>query len=181
MWSPDRLSRRGVLRLAAALAAPAALAGPLAGCGFRPMLAEEAGGDRLRGRVSVDAPTGRNGYALRDALERRFGRPAGAAEWALQASLRYDSEGLAITTDSSITRYVLRGTSDWVLTGPDGQVAFQGTVESMSAYSADASLYASRSAQRDAERRVAEDLGERIALRIQAAIASGEGPAALGG
>jgi LPS-assembly lipoprotein len=54
----------------------------------------------------------------------------------------------------------------------------QGEVKSLTAYSATASLFATRAAERDAERRIAVDLAERIAVRV-AAMEDGLGLAAL--
>jgi LPS-assembly lipoprotein len=164
-----KLSRRALL---AALPVAA-----LSACGFKPMHGDGAGGDALDGLVAVDAPSGRNGFALREALERRLGRAGPNPRWELVASLDLNESGLAITEDSSTTRYVMRGTSSWVLRDLDGEEALSGKVESMSAYSATGSLYATRSARRDAQRRVAMDLGERIALRLAAATADGRGDA----
>ena len=161
MWSPDRRALLAGLGLAA-----------LSGCGFRPVHGD-GGGDALRGRVALDLPPGRVGHALREALERRLGRAGPGADWTLAVTMGFDSEGVAITSDSAITRYVLRGEAPWTLTGPEGP-ALDGRARSMSAHSADGSLYASRAAARDAEERVAADLGERIAARIAVALASGE-------
>lgn len=170
MSSPEaKLSRRALLA-----ALPVAT---LAACGFKPMHGDGAGGDALDGLVAVDTPAGRNGFALREALERRLGRGGDGARWRLVAKLDLSQSGLAITEDSSTTRYVMRGVSDWTLLDKDGETALSGQVETMSAYSATGSLYATRSARRAAQRRVSMDLGERIATRLAAALADGRGDA----
>ena len=154
----------------------------LGGCGFRPMLGEGAGGDALDGIVAIQTPEGRNGFALREALEKRLGRAGPGAPWRLTTTLALTESGTAITADASITRYVLRGESNWALSGAGsgvgGEAALSGQVQSMSAYSATGSLYATRTARRAAQRRVAEDLGQRIAIRLAAALADGRGAAA---
>lgn len=155
----------------ALLAALGAAALAASGCGFQPVHGG-GGGDALDGQVVFSTPSGRVGHALRDALERRLGLPGAGAEWRLETSIMWEREGLAITADSATTRYVLRGEAPWVLTGP-GEARIAGRALSMSAYSADGSLYASRAAARDAEARVAADLGERIATQVAAALASG--------
>lgn len=170
MSSPEfKLSRRALL---AALPVAA-----LSACGFKPMHGDGAGGDALDGLVAVDTPEGRNGFALREALERRLGRAGDAAPWRLVTTLTLTESGLAITEDSSTTRYVLRGVSNWTLRDAAGEEALSGQVETMSAYSATGSLYATRSARRAAQRRVSMDLGERIATRLAAALADGRGDA----
>lgn len=176
MWSPDRLSRRALLRGAALLGGGALVSA----CGFRPMHGEGSTADALNRQIRFSVPPGRLGHALRESLERRFGRAGVSAPWRLEATLDLEEEGLAITQDASITRYVLRGDSAWRVIGSDGTEALSGAAQSMSAYSADGSLYNSRAARRDAERRVAEDLGERIATQIAAALAVGRGPASGG-
>jgi LPS-assembly lipoprotein len=150
----------------------------LSACGFRPVHGDGAGGDAIDGIVAINTPDGRNGFALREALERRLGRAASGAPWTLDVTLTLTQSGLAIAEDSAITRYVLRGVSDWALKGADGEIALKGQVQSMSAYSATGSLYATRTARRAAQRRVAEDLGNRIATRLSAALADGRGAAA---
>lgn len=159
-------SRRGAL---AALAGAAALA--LSGCGFQPVHGA-GGGDALDGRVRLALPDGRLGHAMRDVLERRLGLPGPGADWRLTATLDLSREGLAITSDSAITRYVLRAEAPWKLEGPEGEV-LDGRARAMSAYSADGSLYASRAARRDAEARVAAELAERISTAVAARLASG--------
>lgn len=161
MWSPDR---RGFLALAGALA--------LAGCGFRPALREEGATRELIGLVSFDLPPGRLGYAMREPLRRRLGPPGSDLQWLLVTDLALDETGLAITPDSSITRYVVRGRSRWRLEGPPDQEPLEGVAESMSAYSATGSLYATRAARRDAEERVARALGNEILVSIMAELAA---------
>jgi len=169
MSSPEaKLTRRALL---------AALPLALAACGFKPMHGTGAGGDALDGLVAVKTPEGRNGFALREALERRLGRAKGDARWQLVATLSLSESGLAITEDSSTTRYVLRGLSNWTLLDSAGESQLSGQVETMSAYSATGSLYATRAARRAAQRRVSMDLGERIATRLAAALADGRGDA----
>lgn len=162
----------------ALLAALAGAALAASGCGFKPVHGS-GGGDALDGRVAVSTPAGRLGYVMREALERRLGRGGSGADWRLSARIDLAREGLAITEDSSITRYVLRAEAPWVLAGPGG-ARVTGTARSMSAYSADGSLYASRAAKRDAEARVAEDLGERIAAQLATALAAGKVAAGAG-
>lgn len=155
--------RRGILRASGAAALWA-----LAGCGYRPLY---GGGESVRSildRTSYSLPSGRLGFAMREALGRRLGSGADGGEYTLEANLIMEDSGLAITEDSSITRFLLEGRSRYSLTGPDGFAPLIGDVESVSAYSATGSLYATRTARRDAERRVASDLGVRIATAVAA-------------
>ncbi|MEO0679625.1 MAG: hypothetical protein AAF192_04325 [Pseudomonadota bacterium] len=162
-WS----DRRGVLRLATAALA----AGALNGCGFRPALGPDGERRALFGQTSLSVPRGRLGAALRDVLEARLGRAAPGAPWRLEADLRLEEQGLAITPDSSITRFVVRGRSVWTLDGPEGFGRRGGEARALSAYSATDSLFATREARRAAEERVAQELGERLADAASAALA----------
>ncbi len=128
----------------------------------------DSAASQIAGKVSIETPTDRVGYHMRKALERVLGRSSASADYLLIADIKLSDSGLAITEDSSITRYVVRGRSRYVMTGPEGMKPVSGFVESMSAYSATGSLYATRAAQRDAEERLAADLGDRIATRIAA-------------
>jgi len=165
MWSPDR---RRLLRLGAlALGASA-----LAGCGFRPMYGRGEAVADLYGAIAYRTPEGRLGWMLRETLQRRLGRPGEAPTHALEADIKLADTGLAITEDSAITRYVVRGVSRWTLTGPPGFKPLSGEVKSVSAYSATGSLFATRAARRGAEERVVRDLGERLATRVAGRLAA---------
>ncbi len=134
------------------------------------MYGEDSAAREVLGRVSIETPTDRAGYSMRQELERRLGRSNSGSDYLLVADLRLRDSGLAITEDSSITRFTLRGRSRYALTGPEGVPPISGFVDSMSAYSATGSLYATRAAKRDAEERVARDLAMRIADRVTGAL-----------
>ncbi len=163
MWCSEPKSRRGVTACCVA-----AFCVALAGCGFRPLHGEGSAAGAVLGEIAYETPTDRVGYHMRRMLERRLGRAPGDADYLLVADITLSDSGLAITEDSSITRYVVRGRSRYAMTGPEGFVPISGFVESVSAYSATGSLYATRAARRDAEERIAEDIGENIAIRVSA-------------
>lgn len=166
MWSPDR---RAFLRLTL-LGAGAAT---VAACGFTPALREGGGARSVNGATALKVPEGRLGFELRTALESRLGRTGADNAYLLTADLVMIQTGLVITQDSDTTRYVVRGRSLWTLDGPTGFKPQGGTVEAMSAYSATGSVYATRAARRDAEARVARELGERIWVEIAASLGAG--------
>jgi LPS-assembly lipoprotein len=163
MWCSEPQTRRVV-----ALCCAAAFCAALAGCGFRPLHGEDSAARAVAGDIAYETPTDRIGYHMRRMLERRLGRAPADAQYLLVADVSLNDSGLAITEDSSITRYVVRGRSRYAMTGPEGFVPVSGFVESISAYSATGSLYATRAARRRAEERIAEDMGERIATRVSA-------------
>ncbi|WP_118133244.1 LPS assembly lipoprotein LptE [Oceanicella sp. SM1341] len=163
-WSERPLGRRGLLLGLLALG----------GCGFRPMYGEGSPARELQGRIAIGEVTrgetpDRMTYAYRDQLRRRLGEPSGAARYRLDTRLRVTSIGLAIAEDNATTRYNLTGIATFSLIVPGtAEPVLTGTVDSYSAYSATGSVYATRIAARDAERRIAEDLAERVITRIAA-------------
>jgi len=165
MSSPDpRAARRRALRLIAGAAA----AGGLSGCGFQPLYGEQGGAaGALRGEVAVSGADGRLGFQFRDRLRRRLDDPRPEAAFTLAVALSLSDEGLAITRQDDVTRFSVTGEARWRLVrGRDGAEIAQGVVTSSSGYSTLASPYATRIARRDAERRVAEDLAERVFARL---------------
>jgi len=165
--------RRALVLLGIAFAAP--------GC-FRPMLAEDSPATALRGRVELPAFDDRFGYHLDDALRTRLGAPS-APLYRLEIKTRMRKDDLAITQDNAITRISLTATADWALyrIGEAAPVIKDQTV-SQSSYNSTASLFATRETKLDIERRIARDLGERIARTIQARAGqlAGAAPAASG-
>jgi len=165
MSSPDpRAARRRALRLIAGAAA----AGGLSGCGFQPLYGEQGGAaGALRGEVAVSGADGRLGFQFRDRLRRRLDDPRPEAAFTLTVALSLSDEGLAITRQDDVTRFSVTGEARWRLArGRDGAEIAAGAVASSSGYSTLASPYATRIARRDAERRVAEDLAERVFARL---------------
>jgi len=176
MSSPDR--RRRFLALAAAAAAlgacglqpahaPAPAPGPAAGGAAGGAAA--APGTALRGAVLVDPPADGDAFALVRRLEGRLGRPQ-APRLALAVEAGFESEGLAITRQSQITRYNLVGEARYTLTElGTGALRDSGTVRSFTSYSATGSTVATLAAERDARERLMVILADRIVARLLAA------------
>jgi len=159
-WSERR---RGLL---AALAAAALLAA----CGFTPLYAPGGPAAAMGGRIEVAVIEGAPGFAMREELTARLG-PATAATHRLDVTLALDETGVALTQQDVTTRYTVTGTADYALVPLDGGPPVTGgTVRALTGYSTPetvgASAYASLAAQRDAERRLAVDLADRIVQRL---------------
>lgn len=171
MWlseAPITRHRRALLLAACGLAVA-----PLAGC-FRPMLAEGGPSSTLIGRVELPAIDDRFGYFLNESLRDRLGRPEDAA-YRLEIRTRLRKDNLAIAQDNAVTRISLTASADWALyrlgaaaPAADGKpaAALSGHTVSQSGYNSTASLFATRAAKLDIERRLARDLGERIARAL---------------
>ncbi len=139
----------------------------LAGC-FRPMLAEGEASAAVRGRVAFPAINGRFEYFLSKSLEDRLGETT-EAEWVLSARSNITRQGLAVAQDNSVTRITLIATTDWELRRRStGAVVLTDQTVSQSGFNATTSLFATRQTEQDIERRLARDIGERIARRIYA-------------
>ena len=148
------------------------LGGVLAGC-FRPMLAEDGPSTALVGRIRLPEFDNRFGYYLNDSLRDRLGRTQ-AEDFRLEVKTGIRRSNLAIAQDNSVTRISLTAVADWALYPAGGSApapqepVLQGRAVSQSGYNSTASLFATRAAKLDIERRLARDLGERIARSLLA-------------
>jgi len=152
-----------------------ALAG-LAACGFEPLYAPGGAAAAARGTIAVAAIEGAPGFAMRERLVARLG-PAEAPTHRLGVDLRLERTGVAITDQDVTTRFSVIGDARWTLT-PLGaaEPVLTGAARAITGFSAPASetasAFASLSAQRDAEIRVARVLAEDIARDL--ALRAGE-------
>ena len=140
---------------------------PLMGC-FRPMLAEDSAAVGLQTRIALPKINDRFGYHLVKNLESRLGKPA-KTEWRLDVQTKIEETGLGIAQDNAITRITLIARAEWSLF-PQGseEALLSDNAVSQSGYSSTTSLFATRQARRDIERRLARDLAERISRVILA-------------
>ncbi|MCH8168138.1 MAG: hypothetical protein IIC03_09450 [Proteobacteria bacterium] len=173
-WSERRnvSRRRAVAQLGARLLLGGLLAGLAGGC-LRPMLAADSPSSALIGRVRLPEFDDRFGFYLNASLRDRLGRAA-AEDFRLEVETRIERADLAIAQDNAVTRISLTATADWALypaggaaPAPRGPI-LQGRAVSQSGYNSTASLFATRAAKLDIERRLARDLGERIARSLLA-------------
>ena len=157
MWCCDR---RHFLKLGAGAF--------LGGCGFAPIYGQDAAATRALGTISVAALGGPMGFEMRQHLTERLGHSdAGAFE--LTATIRLEQTALAITPQAEITRYNLTGVSRYVLSErATGRRVSGGGVRAFAAYSANDAPFATRSARRDAQSRLAAALADQIATRLLA-------------
>lgn len=159
---PERPARRHVL-----LGMMASL--PLvSACGFAPVYGDGSAARALTGTIAVEEIAGAMGFAARQRLTERLG-PATAATHRLDVTIALDSDGLAISQTNQITRYNLTGTASYDLVDMATGVKVEaGTARAFAAYSATASPFATRVAERDARSRLAVSLADQIVIRIAA-------------
>lgn len=140
----------------------------LAGCGFAPIYAGGTPARALTGTIALGEVSDRMGFEMREQLELRLGE-AQAPKYRLDVRIEVESEGLAITPDAAITRFNLSAIATYSLAPIGGGPAFlTASVRSFTAYSATASAYATRVAERDAHRRLAVSMADQIATRLAA-------------
>jgi len=141
----------------------------LSACGFTPVYGPNTAAANLRGRIAIPAFDSRLSFDLFERLEQRLGPPE-APLFSLHISTTIEEQGLAISQENAITRYNLRAVADYSLTRlSDDARVFEARARAFTAYSATASVYATRVAARDAERRIAVSLADQISTRLAVA------------
>ncbi len=171
--SEPRRAGRDRRRLLLGLAAASALGG----CGFRP-LHGGGGADPVVGRVRVVPPPGRAGYYFQRALSRRLGAAGEEPRYTLSTTLRFDRRETAITVEADVTRYDVLGAAAFRLV-PAGaaEPTLEETVRAVSAYTTLAAPYATAIAERDARRRVSEELARKVHAAVAVALSAEAGRA----
>ena len=158
MWSSDRRSVIAGLGVGLGLAA-------LGGC-FRPMLAEDDAARAIRHRIALPSVDGRFEHYLVKSLEDRLGAPQDPV-FVLNVRPQLRERGLAITQDDAVTRITLQVNAAWSLRrSGETEPLIADVAFSQSGYNATTSLFATRQARLEIERRLARDIGERIARAI---------------
>jgi LPS-assembly lipoprotein len=142
-----------------------------AACGFHPLYGGATGSVRRLelGQVAVTPIQSRLGTDVRNELIDRL-TPSGEPsypQYRLEITLHELREGLGIQPDASVTRWNYQLTADYQLFDlGTGKVITKGEANSIAAYSVVNSPYATLSAEQDAERRTAVDLGQELELRL---------------
>lgn len=141
-----------------------------AGCGFRPLYGEDAGGTAVQGlnETRVERIPDREGQLLRTRLELLFGSGKAPARYALNVDLSTNVRDVAIRRDETATRRNIIARADYALVRiEDGSVLEQGTARSTNSYNIAESDFATEVAREDAIERSIEQL----ALSIQTQLA----------
>ena len=147
-----------------------ALALGLAGCGFEPMYDQGAPAKEMLGRIAVGPVEGAPAFEMRERLTERLGGDVDA-DFILDVDLDLRRTGVALTQQNVTTRFNIIGTADFALRpAAGGEAVVTGQVRNITGYSAPdsetASAFASLSAERDAESRLARTLADQIVLRL---------------
>jgi LPS-assembly lipoprotein len=156
-------NRRTLLTLSLALPAV------LAACGFTPAYGPAGPAQGLQGRIRAADPGDKNGFDFVTAIEARFGRSKDP-RYALAYTITTQSVGVGFATDTTITRYNLKGRVDWSLTDTESDTRIAGgTAENFTSWSATSATVAAVAAEQDAAKRLMVILADQIAAEILAA------------
>ena len=147
----------------------------LSACGFHPLYGTESAGSELSNTFAAiyvepiaDFGVANTGYELRNALINDLDSNQGA-RYRLKLSLTETTQGIALETDASITRYNDTLTVDYALTDNEtGNVIKQGEETGLSAYNVTSNPYSTLIAQQAADKRAAQDMAERLRLELGA-------------
>jgi LPS-assembly lipoprotein len=147
----------------------------LSGCGFHPLYATDdvhGGARQVFASIYVETiPDERIGYELRNALIdnlQAVDKPADAS-WRLAVTVDQYVQGVAVATNSEVTRYNYTLNARYQLSDAHtGKVMKSGIESTLSAYDVVASPYATLAAQRDAQKRGASDVAYRIQIALSA-------------
>ncbi len=143
----------------------------LGACNLRPML-HAVSDEGVRGQLEATKIVGlddRLGQLVRNALLDEL-NPAGVATpsaYILQVKLQRNAQALGIQSNNVITRYNLRLTARFELVdAKSGKVLYEFQIQRIASYNVGQDPYATLSAEVDAERRVAREVGNNIATAL---------------
>jgi LPS-assembly lipoprotein len=153
----------------------AALAVPLAGCGFQPVYMRTASGkagaaQRELASVFVENIPERPGQELRLALQERLNDDSGTpSAYNLRVSFGISGQGIAIDTNDIATRLRLIGTASWSLVDHDPKrtTLTTGSAQAIDGVNIFDSQYFAADLEVEAEqKRIAENLATQIATQL---------------
>lgn len=148
-------------------------AAALAGCGFEPAYGPSGAGRALFGKVAIEPPENRNGYALADRLRSTLG-PADAARYSLSYEISTAEDAIGFTRDQEITRYHVTGRVRFALFDlEENRIVVSDEVSSFTSYSATGTTVSSLTATRDAYDRLMSLLADRIVTMLLAKTGAG--------
>jgi LPS-assembly lipoprotein len=155
------------------LAAAAALAAALAGCGFTPMYAQPGVSSGIR-HIQVVAPRGRIGYLLGESLDDDFGNAKGEApHYRLDMVLTEARQAHGLNANDVAQRYEFDLKVVYTLTDlSSGKAVHTGTVFSNISYDSATQPYAGIAAAEDVQNRLASDAAQKVSVQVGAWLAN---------
>jgi len=141
----------------------------LGACGFTPMYATPGVSAGLSS-IDVEAPQGRVGFLLRQALDDDLGHDKLAApQWRMEMTIDQTRDPRGLTFEDVAERYVLGITVSYkLIDAATGKVAHTGKVSSQVSYDAADAPYAGIAARQDSQQRAATDAAQKIQIDLAA-------------
>lgn len=140
----------------------------LASCGFTPVYGPNGSADALRGAVRVADPVTDIDFAFLSRVEARLGAPD-APRYDLTYAITTSEVSLAIDGSNNITRFNIEGRLSWQLTPLGGEApVLTGAETGFTSYSASGSTISTLESERDATRRLATILADKVVTRLLA-------------
>ncbi|WGW04992.1 LPS assembly lipoprotein LptE [Tropicibacter oceani] len=134
----------------------------LGACGFTPVYGPQGTGNRLLGRIALEAPKTPNDYAFNARFEERMGR-ASSGPYLLSVKKTVDQQDLGSTSTGNTTRYRLLGRASYSLTDAGTKaVLIEGQTDGFTGYSTTGSTVATLAAERAAEQRLMVILADQV-------------------
>lgn len=160
--------RLGRLRRAALALGVASAVGGLAACGFTPIAAPTFGSQTAMSvsELAIAGVDDRFVYGVRkEFLD--FAQEDAASPVSLRVQVTVRSESFAIEDDDTVTRISLNYVARYAFV-INGEIVDQGTLRSAVGYNATTSQFASAVSRRDAEEKLAQDLGRKLLTILRA-------------
>ena len=139
----------------------------LGACGFTPVYGPDGSGGKLQNSILFTAPETELGFRLRTTLEERLGTVNNsAAIYTVNIDLSSNQDTAAVNEEGDITRLDIRGTARWDIMNADQTYSTGGDVRAITSYSATSTTVATQAAERDAIKRLAQILADKIAADL---------------
>ena len=140
------------------------------GCGFSPMYGN---GGIAAGLSDIRVETGeeRVDFLLQEALLDRMGARHADGPYTLRTRTDLDSIGLGVGADAVVRRYAINLDVQYELfRDGDSSPVLQGSISALASYDVADSVYASVTAEQDAQARAADQAAERLTAELARAM-----------
>ncbi len=132
----------------------------LTACGFTPVYGPQGTGDRLQGKITLQAPETRDSYQFNRHFETRMGRPANAP-YVLKVKLSTEELDQGATSTGNTTRFKVTGHANYVLSEGKTQL-LSGSTSAFTGYSNTGSTVATMASENDAYERLMVILADQV-------------------
>lgn len=138
----------------------------LAGCGFKPMYAPDAGGGAVIGPVTIAEVPTKTGHVLRTELSRLLAVERNGPARRLDVTVSEFIAPLGLRVDESSSRADLITNAPYTLYDVDGRELVKGSVGAVVSYDLPGSAFGAATAQEDARERAGVLLAQRLRTDI---------------